>query len=186
MYKELCYYNAAFGVLQEFRTRFAPSLAKIRARKDLKKDQTIVNLAVLDQKLEKWVDLLNLVKDEQTNLADYGWEKYPFYDLLKKRYAAKISEVNQRLDWLLQSKSREVANQLLDWQEQLTFLDYQTRLDSLRVIKAGDENNYKAEEIPHLSFDRIFWVNQGEFWFDELEDLKVFVESRCSSETSPK
>jgi hypothetical protein len=184
MYKELCYYDAAENVLHEYQHRFGTSLEKIRGRKDLRKDQIIVNLSLLDQRLEKWVNLLNEVKDEKTSLTDHSWTGYPFFSELKRSYSLKINEVSQRLDWLLLDKTRAVANDLLDWQEQLTFLDYQTRLDSLRVIRAQRESNYKTEEIPHLTFDRIFWVNQGEYWLDELEDLKVFVQSKCSDDAT--
>jgi hypothetical protein len=182
MYKELCYYNAAFNVPKEFQNRFGISIQKIRGRKDLKKDPAIVRLALLDQRLEKWADLLNQVKDEKSFLSDHSWDKYSFYKNLKQAYDLEITELGQRLDWLLQDKSREVANQLLDWQEQIVFLDYQTKLDSLRVIRPAKESDYISEEIPHLTFDRIYWVSEGEFWLDELESLKVFVKSRCSTE----
>jgi hypothetical protein len=180
MYKELCYFDSVFEVMGQFKNRYNASMKAINKRQDLRKDQMIVNLAVLDQRVQKWVNLLNSVKDELASLKETGWEDYVWYDLIKRRYQSKITEINQRLDWILQDKTREIANQLLEWQEQLTFLDYQTRLDSLRITRPGSELKYQPEEIPHMSFEKIYWAGKGEFWVDELEDYKVFIESRCS------
>ncbi len=179
MFKELCYFESAFQVLGNFNLRFGQSLKAIKKRQDLRKDQMLVNLAVLDRRVEKWVNYLNLLKDEKANLREYGWDSYSFYKDMVKKYDQKIKEVNDRLNWILLDKTREVGNQLLDWDEQLVFLDYQTRLDSLRVVRPAGEVNFKAEEIPHMSFDKMYWESSGEFWIDELENYKVAVESKC-------
>ncbi|MDZ4677100.1 MAG: hypothetical protein SGI74_06270 [Oligoflexia bacterium] len=186
MYKELCYFDSVYEVMKEFKQRFQASMTAINKRKDLRKDQMIINISVLDQRIQKWVNLLNSLKAEYANLNDTGWEDYFFYPIVKKRYEAKIKEVNERLDWILQDKTRETAEQLIDWQEQLNFLDYQTRLDSLRINRGGSELKYSPEEIPHLSFEKIYWTGTGEFWLDELEDYKVFIESRCSQSGDDK
>jgi hypothetical protein len=184
MLKELCYYKSALAVTGEFNKHFNTSVQAIRKRSDLTKDQGLVNLAVLDQSLETWVNFLNQLKDERNELDKYNWENYIYLKNLRRSYDFEIDRVRAQLDWLLQDKIRKSADQLLDWQEQLTFLDYQTRLDSLRVIKPSNELPYKSEEISHVRFDRTYWENQGEVWFDELEDYKVFVKSQCEGNNS--
>jgi len=182
MYKELCYYDAAFSVLSAFSSRYALSLKAIKKREDLRKDQMLVNMAVIDKRYEKLVSFLNLLKTERALLKEYSWDSYPFYFETLRKYDLKLKEVTDKLNWMLVDKTREAANTLLDWKEQLTFLDYQTRLDSLRVLRPQGEVNYKPEEIPRMSFDKMYWENSGEFWIDELENLKVFVESKCTEE----
>ncbi len=81
---------------------------------------------------------------------------------------------------MLKDKIRVVANDLLDWQEQISFLDYQTRIDSLRVTRPDDEVDFKSEVISLTKFDKVYWLFKGEFWIDELESLKVFVENQCT------
>lgn len=179
MFKELCYYNSALKVVGEFNKRFGNSLRMIKKRQDLRKDQMIVNMSVIDKRLEKWVSFLNNLKEERTTLLEYSWKGYSFYNDLLRRYNLKIKETTDKLNWWLTDKTRETANKLLDWEEQITFLDFQTRIDSLRVNRGG-ELDYKPEVIPHMTFDKMFWENNGEFWMDELENYKVQVESRCS------
>lgn len=183
IYKELCYYDAAFEVLQEFKKRFSQSIDAIKKRKDLRKDQMLVNLAVIDRRIGDWVNYLNMLKDERSRLNEVNF----LSDLaqIRRQYDLKIFEVNRRLDLLLLGKIRTVANELLEWQEQISFLDYQTRVDSLRVTRPPDEVEFKAEVIPLTKFDKIYWTFTGEFWIDELESLKVFVESQCQKNGRP-
>jgi hypothetical protein len=186
MYKELCHYDAALSVVGEFNKHFGPSIQTIRKRNDLRRDQVLVNLAVLDQSVEKWVNFLSQLKDERKILDTYNWENFVFLKNSKRAYEFEMDKIRNQLDWILKDKIRKSADQLLDWQEQLTFLDYQTRLDSLRVIKPKSEIPYKSEEIPKYKFDKTYWRNQGEIWFDELEDYKVFVNSLCEEDSEIK
>lgn len=179
IYKELCYYDAAFGVLTEFNQRFQQSVSVVRKRSDLRKDPRIVSLAVLRPDIRVLVDLLNQIKLEKTLWGQLSLNGYKSLKNIGPRVDFKMRELNQRLDALLLDQSRIAANQILDWLDQISFLDYQTRIDSLRVIK-GSSEEYKPEEIPLMSFDKIYWVFHGEFWMDELENLKVMVESQCS------
>jgi hypothetical protein len=180
IYKELCYYQAALEVTKEVNRRFGKSIKLIYDRLDIRKDPVIVRLALLDQRIEKWAQLLNDLRDERDRLSEHDWSGFAFYPVVKKRYEKKVKETLDRLDYLMIKKSREVGDKLIDWQEQINFLDFQTKLDSLRVTRPGTDLNYRVEEIPHLTFEKIFWTNTGEHWMDELETYKVFVESRCS------
>ena len=178
IYKELCYYDAAFEVLNEFKGKFSKSVDAIKKRRDLKKDQMLINMSVIDRRIGYWVNYLNLLKEERTNFKAFS--SLSVYAGIRREYDLKISEVKNRLDLMLKDKIRESANDLLDWQEQISFLDYQTRVDSLRVTRPAGEVEVKAETIPLTKFDKVYWLFKGEYWIDELESLKVFVESQCN------
>jgi hypothetical protein len=184
MYKELCYYDAALSVVKEFNKHFGGSLNAIRKRGDLRRDQVLVNLAVLDQSVANWVNFLQQLKDEKEILANYNWDNYVFIKNSRRTYDFEMDRVRNQLDWILKEKVRKAADELLDWEEQVNFLDYSTKLDSLRVVKPKSEIPYKAEDISHLKFSKTYWASQGEIWFDELEDYKVFVESQCENESA--
>lgn len=184
IYKELCYYDAAFEVMNEFKKRFSASVETIKKRRDLKKDQMLINMAVIDRRISYWVDYFNLLKAERDKLKDFS--NLSVSAGLRREYDLKITEVSNRLDLMLKDKIREVGNELLDWQEQISFLDYQTRIDSLRVSRPADEVDFKSEKISLTKFDKVYWLFKGEFWIDELENLKVFVESQCSKTGGPR
>jgi len=179
IYKELCHYDAALDVARDFRARFKKSLNAIHRRADLKKDPFLVSSSLMDQRYEPLVSYLNMLRDERTRFDALGWSGYSFYKGMRIRYRNKIGETEAKLSRLLEDKTRQAAEALLDWQEQMTFLDYQTRLDSLRIVRKGNEVQYQSPPIPGLTFNKIYWTFQDEFWLDELEDMKAFIESRC-------
>ncbi len=182
MYKELCHYDAALETMAQFNQRYEGTFKAIKKRKELRKDPLLVNMALMDHRYEPWASFLNVLRSESKKFDELGWKDYEFYEPTRARYKAKMQEVEARLGRLLEDKTRDMANLLLDWQEQMTFLDYQTRLDSLRVVRRGDELQYKSATIPGLTFDKIYWIFRDEYWIDELEDMKSFIESRCSGE----
>lgn len=179
IYKELCYYESAFDVLKEFNGRFQKSIESIKRRKDLKRDQALVNLAILDYGILNQVSYLNRLKEESFALDLLGLDRTAYFINLNKKYDLKIKYLDASLDFVMIQQLRKVANELLDWNEQISFLDYQTRIDSLRIQRPMSEVNYKPEEIPHMSFEKVYWIFKGEFWLDELEDLQVLVQSKC-------
>lgn len=179
IYKELCYYESAFDVLKEFNGRFQKSIESIKRRRDLKRDQALVNLAILDYGILNQVSYLNRLKEESFALDLLGLDRTAYFINLNKKYNLKIKYLDASLDFSMILQLRKVANELLDWNEQISFLDYQTRIDSLRIQRPMAEVNYKPEEIPHMSFEKVYWIFKGEFWLDELEDLQVLVQSKC-------
>lgn len=178
IYKELCYYDAAFEVLEEFKNKFSTSITAIKNRQDLRKDQMLVNMSVIDRKFGRKVNFLNLLREER-ELLQKEFSGIKLYKRLLRAYDLKIKETLDKVNFELSDKIRDKANELLDWQEQISFLDYETRVDSLRVTRPPSEIIFKSEPIPLTRFDRVFWIFTGEYWLDELEDLKVFVESQC-------
>ncbi|MFN7453405.1 MAG: hypothetical protein ACK5RO_01965 [Pseudobdellovibrionaceae bacterium] len=179
IYKELCYYEAAFSVMDEFKKRFSNSIDAIRKRKNLKQDQMLVNAALLDERLGSLAQFYNLLKDERMSFKDSVWSSGKLGSKMLRDHDLKLSELRAQLNFHLTGPIREVANDLLDWQEQISFLDYQTRVDALRVISVNSFKPLEKKEVPLTQFNQIFWRFTGEFWLDELESLNVNVESQC-------
>ncbi len=179
IYKELCYYDAAFEVFGEFKKRFTASITAIKKRQDLRKDQMLVNMTVIDRELGSKVNFLNLLRDERKRIQE-KFSGLRRFAKIRQAYDLKIKEILDQINFQLSNKVRVKADELLDWQEQISFLDYQARVDSLRVTRPRDEVIYKSESIPLIKFDKVYWLFTGEFWLDELEDLKVFAESQCN------
>lgn len=179
IYKELCYYDAALNVKKEFESRFSTTLARIYRRRDLRTDPWLVQMSAADRRVSFRVDLLAQIKEE---LQSETLKNKQMKDL-RIQLDAKKRELYAQLNGILLDKTRAAADAIVDWQDQISFLDYQTRIDALRVTRAQAELDYKTEEVPHMSFDRVYWIFKGEFWLDELENLKVQVDSQCTKES---
>jgi hypothetical protein len=151
----------------------------VRDRKDLTKNFRVGSLALLDQSLQYWANFIHQLRDEKAELKEYSWEDYPFYGKLLDAYEKKDAQVRDRLDRDLDLHARQASKVILEAEEQVTFLDYTAKLDSLRIIRKGETRDYRSEKIDYLKFNRIYWPVKDEHWTDELETYKVLIRSRC-------
>ena len=117
-------------------------------------------------------------------LAEYNWGAFSFHQVILEEYQRMDKILQSRIDLELEEKARYAANELLDAEEQVLFLEYTSRLDELR-IRRGDDRIYKAEDISYVTFEKIYWPVDGEFWWDEMPDYKMLISSRCGDMTSP-
>lgn len=179
IYRELCHYESVITTAEQYRDRFGDALDAIRARGDLQKVPIIANMAMSHEKIQSEVNFLNQTRDEYLELQDLDWDEYDFYDELLKAYEFKNEDLKGRIDHMILEKSREIAQQIVDVEEQIVFLDYSAKLDQLRIVRRGENRNYKSESFSLLRFDKLFWPVEGEHWVDELEDYTMLIRSRC-------
>ena len=84
------------------------------------------------------------------------------------------------------SRSTEAANELLDIEEQISFIEYISRLDALKILEEKQEDFYRPERISHVKFNKIYWPWTGEFWIDEVDKYQTLISSRCENESNGK
>ncbi|MCB0361984.1 MAG: hypothetical protein KDD35_04665, partial [Bdellovibrionales bacterium] len=178
IYRDLCHYEAVEYVAQRFRENFKDSLIAIRNRQALRDDRVLFNLSVMNREVQEDANLIDQIRREGNLLKDYPWEGFSFYNPLLEGYA-RIDEILQaRVGNQLEEKARAAANELLDAEEQVQFLEYTSRLDRLR-IRRGTELKYLSQEISLVTFEKIFWPVDSEFWWDEIPDYNMNISSRC-------
>ena len=88
--------------------------------------------------------------------------------------------IRMRLDYLLEERVRDVAQELLDVEEQISFVEYISRLDALKLLEERAGRVYEPEVISKLRFEKIYWPWTGEFWLDEVNNYTTLISSRCS------
>lgn len=179
MFKQLCYFNEVSRAATEFQEKFGPSIAAIKARKDLKNDFVLTSMAMQDYKLQYVANLINMLRSEYDEFREYSVEVYPDFKNILAAYQLKDKELQQRLYEMMDSKIPEAADQVLDVEEQIKFLDYTAKLDALRILKKGQDQEYRSEKISYIKFDKVYWPIVNEFWVDELDEYKVLIDSRC-------
>ncbi|MCB0367161.1 MAG: hypothetical protein KDD68_17305 [Bdellovibrionales bacterium] len=184
IYRELCHYKAVESVAQRFRFDFHNSLKTIRKREPLRHEKKLFNMAVLDMEVQNLANLIDQMRAEKIALAEYNWGQFSFYKPILDEYDRMDKILQSRIDIELEDKARFAANELLDAEEQVLFLEYTSRLDELR-IRRGDDRKYQAEDISYVTFEKIYWPADGEFWWDEMPDYKMLISSRCGDMTSP-
>lgn len=186
IYKELCYYEAVEDVAKKFRKRFAQAFRQIESRKPLKEVPELFNLAAMDKEIQDSANFIHQLRQEYKTLKGFNWDNFAFYKPLVEAYERMDKTLQLRLDFHLEEKARHAANELLDAEEQVAFLEYTAKLDALRIVRRGEERSYKSEQISYFKFDQVYWPVNDEFWTDESGDYTVLVSSRCGlSSTTP-
>ena len=178
IYKELCHFDSVFEIKKVFDKRYKKSLDEIKKRSDLTKNKELLQLALQKPQLKNYSTFIGGLRLDLDWVKESGGGGSLFADL-----QSKVKLKDRQLQDVLSLKTREEvrrsADDLLDWSEQVNFLDYQTRVDSLRVRRSDAELNYRPEPIPLITFDRLYWLYKGEVWLDEIENLRVLVKSKC-------
>ncbi len=179
IYKQLCYFEEVSKTANEFAKKFGPSIELIRKRKELKTDPVLSAMAMLDLKLQYTANLITQLRTEYDEIKEFDIDAYVGFKDIMAAYASKDRELQQRLYLQIDERMNDVADLVLDVEEQVKFLDYTARLDALRVVPKGEERNYKSERISFVKFDKIYWPVVDEFWMDEIDDLKILIDSKC-------
>lgn len=185
IYRDLCHYEAVETTAKRFKESFNDAFVSIRKRRPLRDNRQLVSLALLDRDLQDKANLIDALREERATLAKYGWQEFNFYRPTLEAYSRRDRTLQRELDMILEPRVREIAEQLLDAEEQMQFLDYTSKLDALRIVRAGEERDYKSQEISYLTFDQIFWPVDNEFWWDEFDDYKTLISSRCNLAVNP-
>lgn len=178
IYKELCHYDSVFDVKNEFHKKYSKSIERIKKRADLSKDPLLKRWALQSYKLKTESSYITGLR------TDKKWVKKIFSDSeisknLGEKVLLKEKQIDDEISILNRNEIRKVAEKLLDYNEQVNFLDYQTKVDSLRLKKNKRDENYRPESISLMTFDRLYWKYEGELWIDEIENLRVLIKSRC-------
>lgn len=178
IYKELCHYDEVFSVKKAFDKKYKTALDDIKNRKDLTKNNLLLQLALMKPNLKSYSGFIGGLR------RDFNWYKKvstsgDLQTELQTKVSLKDRQLQDMISLKLNEQIRKTADEMLDWYEQINFLDYQTRVDSLRIRRSDKELNYRPEAIPLMTFDRLYWLYKGEMWLDELENLRVLVKSKC-------
>jgi tetratricopeptide (TPR) repeat protein len=98
---------------------------------------------------------------------------------LRQVYGRIIEEADRRERALLLREMEAVADELLTAEEGVRLILHEISVALLRGRgRSSGPATLGAYDVP-LSSDRVFYLFDGEFWTDELDDLIVPLEDRC-------
>lgn len=186
VYKNLCHYIPAKRALRRFKFRYGATLENIRERIDLRDDEVLRTAALSRGSIGRLAAFRRLLRDENDRIDTVGgdWVEVGLDEQLRKIYALKSEQIDLQLDAELAAATREVAAELVDYEEQSNLLDYEIGLAIYRRLKKEQARRPTEDdslEIPSGG-DAVYYRFAGEFWNDELPDYQFFIENRCFDE----
>lgn len=182
IYKQLCHYKEVVKTVRRFKKKFGRSFKYIKRRIDLTKDRVLSSMALMNLRYQTRANQVDSIRKEIEFLLEYDLENKEITGV-EKKLKERENILRKNLDLEIREEVDQVALELLEAKEQIEFLDYTAKLDSMRVDKYGEARKYDADQISFLNFDKVFWLIKREFWWDEVNDIKVLINSRCYSST---
>lgn len=186
VYTNLCHYIPAKREIRRFRLRFGRTIDNVHARIDLREDELLRAAALQRGKVQRLADFGRMIADERDRIDTIGgeWVENGLDEQLREIYALKQQHSDLRIDAMLTSEARKVAEELVEFEEQMYLLDYEIGLAIYRRLKK--EEARRPTEADNLSIplagDKTYYAFVDEFWNDELPKYDFFVENRCFDE----
>lgn len=185
MFRDVCHFEAAHRAVVDFRKEYGPAIKNIYARADLATDETFRELALKNPDVAEraaYVDTLAKEKDRLNQVAS-DWRDEGLVEALRSMYDQKLEEAKRRLDLALDDNIEQIGDLLLDAEEQMNVLDYEIELARNRRAKTKPpELGGLQIEVPWTASIQYYGFD-GEFWNDEIEDLRVIIEDKCEGMT---
>jgi predicted negative regulator of RcsB-dependent stress response len=178
VYKDLCQYVQSKRVVRGFTARYRETLQHIHERAELKEDPVLRAAAFQRGPLQRLAAFREMIAEETERLAEL---EEPLRKHLARMYALKARQIDRRIDVLLEEQAQEVAEELIDFEEQMQLLDYELGLAIHQRTRAALESTplsgeveveSEEEELARFEFD-------DEFWNDELDRYRFVLEDRC-------
>jgi TolA-binding protein len=186
VYKNLCHYIPAKREIRRFRLRYGKTLENVRARIDLREDDVLRAAALERGKLARLAELRRKLGRERDMIDDVGgpWIEVGLDEQLRDLYALKAKQVDLELEAELTTETRKVAEELVEFEEQMYLLDYEIGLSIYRRLKKEEARRpTEADDLTiPSSGPRTYFPFVDEFWNDELPRYDFFVENRCFDE----
>ena len=183
VYMNLCHYIPAKREIRRFRFRFQEPLDSIRSRIDLREDDVLRRAALQDGKIGRLADFRRMIRREADYIDTIGgsWIETGLDEQLRKIYELAIRRADLRLEAALTDETRRIAEELVEFEEQMYLLDYEVGLAIYRRLRKEDARRQTEDDdlsIPRGG-DRVYYQFVDEFWNDELPKYDFFIENRC-------
>src|SRR5262245_2048609 len=183
VYTNLCHYIPAKREIRRFRLRFGRTIDNVHARIDLREDEILRSAALQRGRLARLANFRRMLAEERDRIDTIGgeWVEVGLDEQLRNIYGLKADHTDLRIDGLLSAEARKVAEDLVEFEEQMYLLDYEIGLAIYRRLRK--EEARRPTEADNLSIpaggNKAYYTFVEEFWNDELPKYDFFVENRC-------
>ncbi len=179
IYMDKCHYLPARRAARQLLRRFAGTLDAIEARAPLAEQAVLYKAALAKGPAQKAQGLFDLVQAERDQLAKEGGELgKALNEHLKAVYGTAYAEATRARDAKLDKALEAEANRLLDAAEQVRLVEYEVGLKlNARVGAHPDELVPESQDA--MGPEDVSYNFSGEYWNDELRDIRIDLEDRC-------
>ncbi|RJP82938.1 MAG: hypothetical protein C4522_02340 [Desulfobacteraceae bacterium] len=178
IFKDVCHYQSALAVVDDFKSRYGVALKGIYQRGNPEDNDPLMLVILNRKKVNETWKFLELLEMEKKNIVKI--QDRPFQEYLEKIYDLQMQESINDLRLYIQGEYENMANQLLQYEEEAHLMEYEIGLDMYQRVSESHYQDEKAGER-ESGEGLVVYPFQGEFWNDELADYHVRLPNKCNN-----
>jgi len=184
IYQRFCHFRAAKFAVSDFRKRYGAALDEVRNGRS-PEEVPLVRAAALER--PEVIPSNRVYRSVVTERARLEKERKTLlrgglFDHLKKVYDSLELQAGRSLGLALKGGARDVAEGLLEAEEQANLLEYEVGVAIFRRVSDVSGRaltRAPAEKVPRGG-PKTYYKFDGEFWTDELPDMRFLIQDRCA------
>jgi TolA-binding protein len=177
IYKDVCHYDKALAVIEEFKSRYGGALEIIYTRNASVNNHALMLYLLNKKHISQIWRFLELVESERKACAQIKDTALRSY--LEKLYDLQIQQSRFNLKLLIDEEYEKAANDLLQYEENAHLMEYEIGLDMYKRVYEVHYQDDPKERSDSPTPKRAVYPFQGEFWNDELADYQVTLPNKC-------
>jgi TolA-binding protein len=177
IYKDVCHYDRALAVIEEFKARYGVALEIIYSRQAAGDNHKLMLYLLNKKQIQRTWQFLELLEREKAACDRFKDKDLRIY--LEKLYDLQIKQSRNRLRRQIEAEYEKVANDLLQYEENAHLMEYEIGLDMYKRVYEAHYREDPGQPKASDSTRRAVFPFQGEFWNDELADYQVTLPNKC-------
>ncbi len=180
IFKNVCHYQSALAVVDEFKEYYGDTLQKIYQRKKPIENHRLLTVMLGRKKIRQVWEFLNLLEEEKEHTQIFRDQHRTLYKYLLAIYEMQIHESRKSLREFIDTAYETMADELLKYEEETYLLEYEVNLDISERIQQF-HYSFNEEEKESSMVGKVSYEFQGEFWNDELANYTVTLPNKCAN-----
>ncbi len=177
IYKDVCHYDKAMTVIEEFRSRYGGALDIIYRRQPTVDNHALMLYLLNKKHIDQIWQFLELLEKERAACTEFKDQALRSY--LEKLYDLQIKQSRNKLKQLIEEGYEKAADDLLRYEENAHLMEYEIGLDMYKRVYEVHYQEDRKEQTAAKAPKRAVFPFQGEFWNDELADYQVTLPNKC-------
>ena len=186
IYKDVCHYESALTVVEEFNQRYGTSLEAIYNRKDETDVETeeLLYVILAKKNVKKIWDFITMLESEKSQVSNLHNDNLTKY--IEGVYDLQIQDSTYQLRHLIKNEYATRANALLQFEEESNLMRYEIGVDMYQrvaqntYVDASKQENALKKKKEKLNAQVVFPF-QREYWNDELGFYQVSLPNKCDT-----
>ncbi|MBT8332667.1 MAG: hypothetical protein KJP06_10125, partial [Deltaproteobacteria bacterium] len=177
IYKDVCHYDKALSVIEEFKSRYGVALEIIYSRQAAVDNHALMLYLLNKKQINRIWQFLELLEREKAACDKFQDKALRSY--LAKLYDLQIQQSRDNLKRQIEDEYEKVANDLLQYEENAHLMEYEIGLDMYKRVYEVHYQEDQKEQPDSATHKKVVYPFQGEFWNDELADFQVTLPNKC-------